>query len=312
MNSNNTSNNIITVKLPINNIISSYNQQNKPFIYETKLNDTTDRDIHYLFLNENDVDSNDINIPSVKKYNKIRDYTDDNDSENNSSDVKKTKIQEIYDLIKKNKDLTKDQLFIVSSEYERIYKKYNILSLAIMIISAISTFIEAFRLLLANHLKYINIDDEIFNLIINIISLVIGTIITIISSIIRFRNYRESMEKLKNDQKTLSKYRLLYDKEMELIKHLELKNNFDEDAYNVFYEKIKDYNKEIKEMNIYEDIRNSDLIRVNIEKANFESKLNKIYKNKEYKDEMTNKAIEIKKLRYNVKYDKAISKYNKK
>ena len=99
-------------------------------------------------------------------------------------------------------------------------------------------------------------------------------------------------EKLKNDQKTLSKYRLIYDKELELIKHLELKNKFDDEAYNIFYEKIKDYNKDVKEMNICEDVRNTDLIRVNIEKANFESKLNEIYKNKEYNDEKTNKNIE--------------------
>lgn len=306
MNSNNTSN-VITVKLPI----SSFNlQNNRPFTYETKLNDTTKPNFHPIFLNDvNDSDIN-IDIGNIQKYNKIRDYSDA-DSENNSSDIKKNKVQELYDLIKKNKNITKDHLFIVSSEYDRIYKRYNILSLAIMIISTISTFIEAFRLLLANYLEDIYINDKIFNLAINITSLLIGTIITIISSIIRFRNYRETMEKLKNDQKTLSKYRLIYDKELELIKHLELKNKFDDEAYNIFYEKIKDYNKDVKEMNICEDVRNTDLIRVNIEKANFESKLNEIYKNKEYNDEKTNKNIEIKKLKYNKFYEKTVDKYKK-
>lgn len=164
------------------------------------------------------------------------------------------------------KKLTKDY-FIVSAKYDDICYKYNTISLTVMILSTILTFTEAFKLTLTEYMNqhtFIPVDKiEVFTLSINIFSLLIGTIITVLSGISRFKNYREIMEKMKNYQNMVVKYITLYNKQIDLIKCYDLKDLMDDETFNEFSAKIKEYNKEINEnINILEDINNKDMIKL--------------------------------------------------
>ena len=147
------------------------------------------------------------------------------------------------------KKLTKD-FFIISVKYDKICYKYNAISLTIMILSTVSTFIEAVRLTLTEYMKSnkesLLIDVDVFTLTINVFMLLLGTVITILSSIVRFKNYREIMEKLKNIQNMIIKYIILYNKQIDLIQCYNMKDTMDDNTFKEFSEKIKEYNKEIE------------------------------------------------------------------
>lgn len=191
-------------------------------------------------------------------------------------DAKNPIKEKLFDRIKKDKKLAGDTLFIISAEYERIYKKYNALSLSIMIISALATFLEAFRLLFSNYLESNNYDTITFTLIVNIFVLSMGTIITINSSIIRFRNYREIMEKLKNNQQTLMKYKLLYDKQIDYIENYDIINELNDKTGKIFRERLEEFSKDIKEINIFDNLKNSDINKISKKRAEFDIERDKI------------------------------------
>lgn len=198
----------------------------------------------------------------------------------------KPKYQLLIDQIETyKKKLTKDY-FIISVKYDKICYKYNAISLTIMILSTVSTFIEAVRLTLTEYMKSnrdsMIVDVDVFTLTINVFMLLLGTVITILSSIVRFKNYREIMEKLKNIQNMILKYVIIYNKQIDLIQSYNLKGDMDADTFNIFQEKIKEYNKEINDnINILEDIRNDDVIKLEQYQHKFDIKLEEMKKLRE-------------------------------
>jgi hypothetical protein len=200
-------------------------------------------------------------------------------------DKKILKKNELIGIIVNARKKINENLFLVSAKYDDIYYKYNAISVAIMILSTVATFTEAVRLTMSEYIKsnditYINV--ETLALIMNIYLLASGTVVTVLSSIVRFKNYRELMEKLKNMQSTYNKYKLNYEKqERDMILYFDSTNYIDPHKYNQFKIILDEYNKEIKDINFYEDIRTKEIIKLNKVKAEYDIKLKNINKTKE-------------------------------
>ena len=209
--------------------------------------------------------------------------------------------------IKDNKKKITTSLYIISSKYDLIYFRYNRISLLILIISTLITFIEAIRLILINYQN--DIEDESqktyetignttsivvkpgtmasiiskyeISLIINMITLSLGTLLTILSSIVKFRNYRENMEKLKNIHDILFNYNNMYNKQRDLIEYFILSNNYTPELFDKMVENVENLNKEIKDINIFENIRIKDIIKFNRIKVKHDIELKKISNKRE-------------------------------
>jgi hypothetical protein len=194
----------------------------------------------------------------------------------------------LYKSIKENKKKITTSLYIISAKYDLIYFRYNRISLLILIISTITTFIEAVRLTLINY-QNDNIDSEMslviskstISLIINMISLMLGTLLTILSSIVKFRNYRENMEKLKNIHDILFNYKISYNKQKDLIDYFSLSNTLTVELFDKLVENVENMNKEIKDINIFENIRIKDIIKFNRVKINHDIELRKMTNKRE-------------------------------
>ena len=230
--------------------------------------------------NNND-NSNEANIISLY---------DDNDDNKKKAEVTSIieKKNKLFDVIKENKRKINTSLYIISSKYDIIYFRFNRISLLILIISTIITFIEAIRLSIINYdtqykeskiTQYIS--QETISLIINIFSLSLSTILTILSSIVKFKNYRENMDKLKSIHDTLFNYKNLYDKQKELITFFSLSNNLTPELYEKLQETVETYNREIKEISIFDNIRTNDIIRFNKIKVKHDIELEKLSNKRE-------------------------------
>jgi len=188
-------------------------------------------------------------------------------------------VTNLLDKIILDKEKTNDKLFILSAAYDRIFKKFNTISLAILILSSIVTLIEAFRLSIvefSNNADWLNINTVIISFIVNILSLSIGTIITILSSIVRFKNYREILEQLKDKQNLLINYRDKYNKKYEKILNLLAFDCLSIEEIKTINEKINEYDNEIKTINVMEYLRNEHILRFNKYKALFDFELRKL------------------------------------
>jgi phosphoribosylaminoimidazole-succinocarboxamide synthase len=84
------------------------------------------------------------------------------------------------------------------------------------------------------------------------------------------------MDKLKNLHDTLFNYKTLYDKQKELIKFFKMNNTLSDELYDKLKETIEDYNRDIKEISVFENIRNEDIIKFNKIKVNHDIKLQKL------------------------------------
>ncbi len=193
------------------------------------------------------------------------------------------KADKLLQMIKDSKLKITNQLYIVSTKYDIIYFRFNKISLSILILSVIITFIEAIRLTIVNYdtqyegssiKKFIS--QETVSLIINVLSLSLSTILTILSSIVKFKSYRENMDKLKNIHDTLFNYKNLYDKQKELIKYFKMNNSLTDDLYDKLKETVEGYTKDIKDISIFENIRNEDIIKFNKIKVNHDIKLQEL------------------------------------
>lgn len=214
-------------------------------------------------------------------------------------DKKNIRKNELMDIIVKSRKRINDNLFLISAKYDNIYYKYNAISISIMIISTISTLIEAIRLTMIEYIKenaiLINIDT--FTLIMNTYLLAAGTTISILSSLVRFKNYREIMEKLKNIQNIYIKHKLNYEKqERDMILYFDSNNELDNEKYQNFKNILTEYNKEIKEINFFEDIRTNQIIKLNKIKALYDIQLKDIIKEKELKSLEIDKKYELKEI----------------
>ena len=209
-----------------------------------------------------------------------------NDELTDDEKLIKKKKNKLIDIIEDSKKKIDTNLYIVCSKYDLIYFRYNRISLLILIISTITTFTEAFRLTLVNY--YNNNDssgllislDQI-SLFINIISLILGTLLTILSSIVKFRNYRENMEKLKNSQAILFTYKGLFNKQKELIEFFDITKALDNKVFMELEKKIEEYNKEVRDVNIFENIRLRDRVKFNGIKVDHDLQLARLAAKKE-------------------------------
>ena len=210
------------------------------------------------------------------------------------------RIEKLLKNIKDNKKKITTSLYIISAKYDLIYFRYNRISLLILVLSTLITFIEAIRLTLINYqndIDYQNkntiegtnttiiiktgemasiISKTTISLIINMISLFLGTLLTILSSIVKFRNYRENMEKLKNIHDILFNYKNLYNKQKDLIDYFKLSNNITIELLDKLVENVETINKEIKDINIFENIRIKDIIKFNRIKVHHDIELKKL------------------------------------
>lgn len=170
-----------------------------------------------------------------------------------------------------------DKIFIISSAYDKIYKKYNMFSLSLLILSSITTAFEALRLStedLLNKLQVADIDSVSF--VMNTMILTLGTVITILSGIVRFRNYRETLEQLKDIQNQLIVFRDKYKKKMHKILHLLSVDNLSSDDVSELREKMEEYDSSITNINISQHLRNEEILRYNKYKAQFDIEMKKI------------------------------------
>lgn len=188
-------------------------------------------------------------------------------------------VTSLLDKIILDKEKTNEKLFILSAAYDKIFKKFNSISLAILILSSIVTLIEAFRLSIvefSNNADWLNINTVVISFAINILTLSIGTIITILSSIVRFKNYREILEQLKDKQNLLINYRDKYNKKYEKILNLLAFDCLTIEEVKTINEKISEYDNEIKTINVMEYLRNEDILKFNKYKAIFDFELRKL------------------------------------
>lgn len=186
-----------------------------------------------------------------------------------------TKINNLLERILKSKTDTSTRLFMVTEAYDRYNKEYYRISLTILILSSIITFIEALRLTIIEYISKDNNNNKlmIYNITftLNISLLVIGTIITILSSIIRFKNYKEILEGLKEAQTLLVNYKNKYSKQYYILDNI--KSN---DKIYEISNKISDYDKKVKSINYFQYIENKNIIEYNEKKIKFDLDIFKI------------------------------------
>lgn len=271
------------------NYNKNYNKfysKNKSFINCDLINTTTIRtpssDDNKILNLYNDIQENELNMNDITETDKKDNGTNTDMSSIDMNDINYRK-EKLYKNINENKKKISTSLYIISSKYDLIYFRYNRISLLILIISTITTFIEAIRLTLVNYendnpdagmAKYISKDT--ISLLINLLSLTLGTILTIFSSIVKFRNYRENMEKLKNIHDTLFNYKCLYNKQKDYIDYFSMSNNLTLEIFNKLVENVENINKEIKDVSIFENIRIKDIIKFNKIKVNHDIQLKEL------------------------------------
>lgn len=201
-------------------------------------------------------------------------------SEENTIVYHTLQYEAIIDLlsnITSEKKKINDKLFLISSAYDKIYKKYNMFSLSLLILSSITTAFEALRLSIIDLLakqEIANIDATSF--VMNTIILSLGAIITILSGIVRFRNYRETLEQLKDIQAQLIVFRDKYHRKFNKILNLLALDSLTDDEIKIISEKIEEYDANIANINISQHIRNDDILKYKRYKADFDFQLRKI------------------------------------
>lgn len=212
----------------------------------------------------------------------------DDDSLTDSTYINEITIkkEKLLKSIKENKKKINTSLYIISAKYDLIYFRYNRISLLILIISTLMTFMQAISLTLVNYENnsfrlspYISKDT--ITLIVDLFGLFLGTLLTILSSIVKFRNYRENMEKLKNIHDILFNYKIMYNKQRDLIDYFILSNNLSLETFDKLVQNIENINREIKDINIFENIRIKDIVKFNGIKVDHDIQLQKLINKRE-------------------------------
>jgi uncharacterized integral membrane protein len=170
----------------------------------------------------------------------------------------------------------RDKLQLVSLKYDDIRKMFNNFSIIILVLSSLLTLIDAFTLLISQYLEKKTENTEDMLLIINIVSLFFGTLMTIFTSIIRFKNYRENMEKLKEIQEKLIQLKAHYAKEEGILK---LMKGNDDETFAIIQERLEEYNEKLNEINIISFVSNSQLLKYEKYISKFKLQFQEIKKN---------------------------------
>ena len=213
------------------------------------------------------------------------------EEEKEENEEKKEKINNIVknQLTKINDTITKikNQLFIALVAYDEYYKKYYTITLILFITSSLVTFIEALRLII---IEYINkndqlvINEKLLTTLINVLVLSLGILITILSSVVRFKNYREILEKLREKQNIMIEYIDKYKKQKDNLEFLHLTKEDDIEIEEIKND-IAKYDTILVSTNILQFLTTTDLIRYNKYKIKFDKKLKKLKEEDEDEDE---------------------------
>ena len=155
--------------------------------------------------------------------------------------------------------LLRDKLQFISLKYDDIRKMFNNFSLTILIISAFLTLLDAFKLLLGKYMGETEKSTKDMTFSLNLLSLFLGTLMTIFTSIIRFKNYRENMEKLKELEEKVIQLKTKYAKEECILSLLE--DNYKEEIIRDIKKRIEDYNILFNEINIIGFISNKKMLK---------------------------------------------------
>lgn len=195
----------------------------------------------------------------------------------NKYTIVKNEIKMIDDMISK----IKTKLFMVQTAYDHYFTVYYVITLSLFILLSVVTFIEALRLSI---IEYVNktvqpsIDEKILSTVINVVVLFLGILITILSSIIRFRNYREMLEDLREKQNLILQYIDKYKKQksdLEFLWKVKADEITIEEIENIRKE-ISEYNTKMESTNVLQYLTTDDIIKYNKKKCKFESDLNEI------------------------------------
>ena len=161
-------------------------------------------------------------------------------------------------IIKKT-DKISDKLQYVSIKFDIVKNKFNSYSLTILVVSAMITLSDAVKLLIIQFVgkNNLNTDPNTIDFVLNILSLMMGTYMTVIASIIRFQNYREKMEKLKEMQDKLIHVKALYNRELAVLR---LNKNEEKTLVEDVQDKLSEYDSIVDEVNIISEITNKEMI----------------------------------------------------
>lgn len=198
--------------------------------------------------------------------------------------IHKQKKQLVINQIKNIDDTLikiKKQLFIATVAYEKYYKRYYNITLTLFIFSSIVTFIDALRLIIieyVNKSKEILINEHLLTTFVNALLLSLGILITILTSFVRFKNYREILEELREKQNIMIGYIDKYNKQKNNLEFLYQTKEDDIKIEEI--EKIKndiaEYDTILVSTNILQFLTTQDIIKFNNYRLEFEYKKKEI------------------------------------
>lgn len=180
--------------------------------------------------------------------------------------------------INKKTDKISDKLQYVSLKFDIVKNKFNSYSLTILVVSAMITLSDALKLLIIQFIgkNGLNINPNTIDFVLNILSLLMGTYMTVIASIIRFQNYREKMEKLKEMQDKLIHVKALYNRELAVLR---LNKNEEKTVVEDVQDKLTEYDSIIDEVNIISEITNEEMIEFSKKISDFKLQITTIKNN---------------------------------
>tara|TARA_B100000287_G_scaffold377317_1_gene379045 strand:+ start:740 stop:1459 length:720 start_codon:yes stop_codon:yes gene_type:complete len=180
--------------------------------------------------------------------------------------------------INKKTDKITEKLQYVSLKFDIVKNKFNSYSLTILVVSAMITLSDALKLLIIQFIgkNGLNIDPNTIDFVLNILSLLMGTYMTVIASIIRFQNYREKMEKLKEMQDKLIHVKALYNRELAVLR---LNKNEEKTVVEDVQDKLTEYDSIIDEVNIISEITNEEMIEFSKKISDFKLQITTIKNN---------------------------------
>ena len=177
--------------------------------------------------------------------------------------------------IRSKTDIIRDKLQYVSLKYDIVKDLFNYYSLTILVVSALITLSDAIKLLTTKYVEdnNLNVASDQIAFVLNIASLLMGTYMTIIASVIRFRNYREKMEKLREMQDKFIHIKAQYGRELSIIN---LNKNEQKSLLEEVQDKLTEYDQIVNEINIISEITNEEMLEFSKKISNFKLSLSKI------------------------------------
>jgi hypothetical protein len=212
----------------------------------------------------------------------------------------------ISEILQKKQKLG-DELQLISLKYDKTIQMFNLFSLAIMSLSACITFFDAVALTVSNFIMDIGEDNErgkeIFLFSVRILTLCMGTILTIISSVIRFKNYKEKMERLRDLQEQLIQLRGFFNQEIDIILCSDLE---DKTTIETIKKTMSDYSNRLQNINVISELNNKEMKKFIKTIADFKLYSLEVGLNKQIQEEKMKKSaqIEIQKIRMNEENNK--------